>query len=944
MGETLGQGRIATLLFRRTELGAVGRRGGNASRRSPGLRAGEAFGVEALEGRVLLFAWTAQEVYLAELVNRARANPTAEGTRLGLNLAAGLTTAELARLVAQEPLALSPALTQAARAHSLDMGTRNFFSHTSPAPEYSTPTSRAQSYGYPGTAGENIAAGYTTIDAVHRAWLESLGHRKNVLSLHSTFDSDFHYDEIGVGLSFDIGGNYSNYFTQDFGYQGASPVRYVLGVVFSDADSNNFYGIGEGKANVRVDVRSGSTVVGTYTTDAAGNYQIVVPAGSYTVRFTDLSTDRTFDRPLTVTTYNVKVDATDAQINPPPPTDDHANSGQWSQATVIAIDPSNGNGTALGRFEAADDTDLFRFTASVAGVYHISVNALSANTHVLTVFNASQQQIATTPGGQQSGSYDLTAAAGATFYLRVSGGITQLNGNYVVLIQGPGSGGGGGGTPDDHADSGQWSQATVVSLNPQTGDGAASGMFESVDDTDLFRFTAPLAGVYRITVTAQSANTHVITVFNFSQQQVAATASGQQNAVYDLTAAAGATFYLRISGGITQLNGGYSVTIAGPQSDPDPDPDQGHLAAMSLPLGGALMIDGRLGVSYLSAESRPMFAIRNEDGTWERIDLISTAGGPGVAGKVVTWSDARDGSTYAAARSSSGLILYERRSDGTWTVRNLTTELGKQRIEGDLTVYLENNGRAHIAGLNPGGKLVDYKMMPTRNGGGQWRWSFLNLANHLTARGRSIPAMAGQFDSFVTPRGSWNIVGLDTAGDIQLFFKEKNQRWDVVNLSDFVGTPALTGVVSVYQGANRSISIVGTASTGNVWITGFTQEGGWRATNASQGKAAPQKLRGGGLTTYVTDNGVTFVTGLNGAGKVVVYRFNTVTGRWAVTNATNLVAGGGPTLTGRLSASLTADGLEVCIIGETAAGRIMRYSWSPGQAWQVEDVSEKLAA
>ena len=103
------------------------------------------------------FSWTPQEVYLSELVNRARANPQAEAARLGVDLAAGLTSAEAARLVAQEPLALNQFLTTAARAHSLDMATRNFFDHTNPSGQ--SPTNRAQAAGYGGTAGENIAGG-----------------------------------------------------------------------------------------------------------------------------------------------------------------------------------------------------------------------------------------------------------------------------------------------------------------------------------------------------------------------------------------------------------------------------------------------------------------------------------------------------------------------------------------------------------------------------------------------------------------------------------------------------------------------------------------------------------------------------------------------------------------------------------------------------------------
>jgi len=340
-----------------------------------------------------------------------------------------------------------------------------------------------------------------------------------------------------------------------------------------------------------------------------------------------------------------------------------------------------------------------------------------------------------------------------------------------------------------------------------------------------------------------------------------------------------------------------------------------------------------------------MFAIRSGDGTWARIDLLNEAGGPGIAGRLVAWSDDRDGSTYAAARSDAGLILFERGSDGEWSVRNLSTELSRPRIDGELTVYIENSGRAHITGLTATGRLIDYKMMGTRNDASAWNWSFLNVSSaHLDARGRAMPAMAGPLTSFVTPRGSWNVTGLDAAGDIQLFFKERNRRWDVVNLSEFAGTPTLSGSLSVFQGEDRAVSIAGIAPSGNVWITEFKEADGWTVRNASEGKIATRRMRGGGLTSIVTDADATYIAGLNAAGRVVMYTYNPATDRWGASMPTNLVPGGdGPLLAGSLAVAMASDGTGISIVGQTATGRIFRYSWSPGGGWEGEDVSERLA-
>lgn len=99
-----------------------------------------------------------------------------------------------------------------ARQHSLDMARQNYFGHENPD---GTPFwTRFDRAGYaPWTAeGENIAAGYSTPQSVVNGWMNSPGHRKNILSPD--------YCEIGVGYVLDrhdTYGPYYHYWTQDFG-------------------------------------------------------------------------------------------------------------------------------------------------------------------------------------------------------------------------------------------------------------------------------------------------------------------------------------------------------------------------------------------------------------------------------------------------------------------------------------------------------------------------------------------------------------------------------------------------------------------------------------------------------------------------------------------------------------------------------------------------------
>ncbi|MER5632819.1 sigma-70 family RNA polymerase sigma factor [Streptomyces nitrosporeus] len=82
-------------------------------------------------------------------------------------------------------------LAKAASRHSADMAARDYFSHTSP--DGTDPGARITTAGYRwSTYGENIAKGQSTAAAVMEAWMNSPGHRANIL--------DCAFEEIGVGV------------------------------------------------------------------------------------------------------------------------------------------------------------------------------------------------------------------------------------------------------------------------------------------------------------------------------------------------------------------------------------------------------------------------------------------------------------------------------------------------------------------------------------------------------------------------------------------------------------------------------------------------------------------------------------------------------------------------------------------------------------------------
>jgi len=115
-----------------------------------------------------------------------------------------LTNAERAKY-GLPALQLDWELARVARYKSADMRDKNYFSHNSPT--YGSPFTMMRNFGISyRTAAENIAAGQRTPQEVVRSWMNSPGHRANILKRDIT--------HIGVGYA--RGGSYGHYWTQMF--------------------------------------------------------------------------------------------------------------------------------------------------------------------------------------------------------------------------------------------------------------------------------------------------------------------------------------------------------------------------------------------------------------------------------------------------------------------------------------------------------------------------------------------------------------------------------------------------------------------------------------------------------------------------------------------------------------------------------------------------------
>ncbi len=288
---------------------------------------------------------TPKEQLYVELINRARANPTAEGIWLDSlysntqypNIKAAVDFFSVNRtLMKQEfvtgssngkpilyirpPLAINSSIMAAARLHSQDQIDNDFQGHTSTGTGFN--------------AGQRMTAqGYTT-----SAWGENaFTAAKNVFYGHAGFQIDWggadgtgmqgpprghrsgihsaSYREIGVGNltseettipSSNSVADGPEICTQDFGRAPAN-TPFITGVAYYDLNGNNFYDIGEGVGGINITTTGASFDAVTST---SGGYAIPIPGnGNYDVSFSPSYSSSPTSYNLTVTSNeNIKQD------------------------------------------------------------------------------------------------------------------------------------------------------------------------------------------------------------------------------------------------------------------------------------------------------------------------------------------------------------------------------------------------------------------------------------------------------------------------------------------------------------------------------------------------------------------------------------------------------------------------------------------------------------
>jgi hypothetical protein len=313
---------------------------------------------------------TANEQLLLEMINRARANPTAEGDRLVMtgdanvrgayqyfNIDTALVRSQFATYPSRPPLAFNAKLIAAARRHTADMVANNYQGHD--GTDGSTFDQRITQAGYTGwtALGENVAAYSYSVWYGHVGFNvdwgnPQLGHRHNIMNFDAT---DKIFTEFGAGITdlqrpWQQGQVGPMVITEEFGRTSEAP--FLVGVVYNDVNANGFYDVGEGLSGVKVMPSSGTYYAVTST---SGGYAIPVgtAGSSFTVTFSEGPLASSYVRNVTITNgENYKLDL--APTATPP--------------AVVTIRPTQG---ALVTVDTA--RFVWRRPGATANRYHLQV-------------------------------------------------------------------------------------------------------------------------------------------------------------------------------------------------------------------------------------------------------------------------------------------------------------------------------------------------------------------------------------------------------------------------------------------------------------------------------------------------------------------------------------------------------------------------------------------
>ncbi len=407
---------------------------------------------ESLEHRRLLTLDPSPlEQEMLQLTNRFRSDPANEYGRLIIvdspiqspdaevtsnlkffNVDSSLLKSELSRLAPSPPVAWNEIMQNLATTQNGTMISKNSMEH------YPGLAVALNSLGVPIEAGTGQNAFYNNVGVgktpffVHSAYVidwgtggsggmqANRGHRVNILNPL--------YNQTGSAITTHA----SSLVSTQFFAKVSSAQKMAVGAVFEDKNKSGWYEAGEGIGGVQI-VFEGTAGRFTATSMSAGGYQMILPAGSYTVTATGGSLQHAITLPnLIVNSINVWQSLIYDPTAIPP------DSREPNNALTAATELTGRDQTLSSLSIHPGDVDYFKFTADGTGAATFELGFTNANGNIdLRLFDANGGQIAASITSSAPESISAHLIRGQSYFVQVFSNSNATNADYTLQMNLP---------------------------------------------------------------------------------------------------------------------------------------------------------------------------------------------------------------------------------------------------------------------------------------------------------------------------------------------------------------------------------------------------------------------------------------------------------------------------------------------------------------------------
>ncbi len=267
----------------------------------------------------------------------------------------------------------------------------------------------------------------------------------------------------------------------------------------------------------------------------------------------------------------------------------------------------------------------------------------------------------------------------------------------------------------------------------------------------------------------------------------------------------------------------------------------------------------------------------DSSGDYDALNLTATIAGSEPIASGTTLFVSTDGIVYIAGLASDGDVLMYTGITTTpvggsstlnWTFTNLSTQdlaangLTTPAFVGSLTSYVTPWNGLNIGGLDANGDIHTVWFAP-----GLTAWTTNNLSELTGA-----PTLTGGLSPYIASWGGINLAGTDANGDLTTTWWVPGGQWSTFNLTASLDGPQLQAAsATTYVTSWDGLNIVGLDTDGDIviywWAPGQAQ---WTATALGEiiaGDTPPT----GAITGVTSPNGRTSVVGVNNQDEVVRY-------------------------------------------------------------------------